>query len=237
MRPESELFKDKAEITLEGRQVFYLFFGGAVIASLVFVLGVMVGKRVEARAHVGDTAGTTAASDPLAALDELGAEPGAAGLTYAEELTRPLPAVAPAPPVPAPEPRAEPEGKAEDKSEPKADAKREPEPKAEADSKSAGDGDAEVEKPESKPDSKPEADKRKYTLQLSSFRDRAEAEQFMAQVSSAGYRPYITEAAVDGKGTWYRVRLGTYASYDEALEAKSKFETAQKMIAYVTRAR
>ncbi len=230
MRPESELFKDKVEITLEGRQVFYLFFGGAVIASLVFVLGVMVGKRVEARAHVGDTAGTTAASDPLAALDELGAEPGGAGLTYAEELTRPLPAVAPPPPVPVAEPRTEPEAKAEARAEPKADAKRAPEPKADADAKSAGDGDTEAE-------AKPEADKRKYTLQLSSFRDRAEAEQFMAQVSSAGYRPYITEAAVDGKGTWYRVRLGSYASYDEALEAKGKFETAQKMIAYVTRAR
>ena len=100
MRADNELFKDKVEITLEGRQVFYLFFGGAVIASLVFVLGVMVGKRVEARAHVGDSAGTSAASDPLAALDQLGAEPGAEkapALTFAAELSKPAPAPEPVP--------------------------------------------------------------------------------------------------------------------------------------------
>ena len=43
MRAEMELFRDKIEVSLDSRQIFYLFFGGAVIASLVFVLGVMVG--------------------------------------------------------------------------------------------------------------------------------------------------------------------------------------------------
>src|ERR1041384_6132748 len=46
---EPELYKDKIEVSLDGRQIFYLFFGGAVIVGLVFVLGVMVGRRVEAR--------------------------------------------------------------------------------------------------------------------------------------------------------------------------------------------
>ena len=36
---DPELYQDKIEISLDGRQVFYLFFGGAVIACLVFVLG------------------------------------------------------------------------------------------------------------------------------------------------------------------------------------------------------
>src|SRR5688500_1125146 len=71
--PEPELYKDKIEVSLDGRQVFYLFFGGAVIACLVFVLGVMVGRRVEARAHVDQGAPTTAARDPLTALDQLDA--------------------------------------------------------------------------------------------------------------------------------------------------------------------
>ena len=42
---DSELYKDKIEVSLDGRQIFYLFFGGAVVACLVFVLGVMVGRR------------------------------------------------------------------------------------------------------------------------------------------------------------------------------------------------
>ena len=37
---------------------------------MVFVLGVMVGRRVEARGHL-DRADTSAARDPLAALDRL----------------------------------------------------------------------------------------------------------------------------------------------------------------------
>src|SRR5215510_12944032 len=67
---DPEIYKDKIEVSLDGRQIFYLFFGGAVIAGMVFVLGVMVGRRVEARGHL-DRADTQAASDPLAALDRL----------------------------------------------------------------------------------------------------------------------------------------------------------------------
>src|SRR5215510_11229361 len=67
---DPEIYKDKIEVSLDGRQIFYLFFGGSVIVGLVFVLGVMVGRRVEARGHF-DRADTQAASDPLAALDRL----------------------------------------------------------------------------------------------------------------------------------------------------------------------
>src|SRR5439155_710318 len=70
MSREVDLYKDKIEVSLDGRQIFYLFFGGAVIVGLVFVLGVMVGRRVEARGHV-DRANVTTAADPLAALDRL----------------------------------------------------------------------------------------------------------------------------------------------------------------------
>src|SRR6188472_556632 len=70
MARDSELYKDKIEVSLDGRQIFYLFFGGAVIVGLVFVLGVMVGRRVEARGHV-DRARVAATVDPLAALDRL----------------------------------------------------------------------------------------------------------------------------------------------------------------------
>ena len=56
---EPELYKDKIEVSLDGRQIFYLFFGGAVVACLVFVLGVMVGRRLEARSHVDRAAATS----------------------------------------------------------------------------------------------------------------------------------------------------------------------------------
>jgi hypothetical protein len=71
MARENELYRDKIEVSLDGRQIFSLFFAGAVIVCTVFVIGVVVGKRVEARAHVDRGSGV---GDPLAALDRLEAE-------------------------------------------------------------------------------------------------------------------------------------------------------------------
>lgn len=240
---DTELFKDKIEISLDGRQVFYLFFGGAVIACLVFVLGVMVGKRVEARAHVSDSAATDTALDPLAALDQLDAEDSdlafpqalagngaplgaldqalvarsdAAGKAWhAASESKPA-----APKEPAPEKKAaEPP-----KPEPKAEPKPEPEPKANPETKPEPSTPAEVDR-----------DRARFTLQISSFQDRVEADTLRDQMNAAGYQPYIVEAEVPDKGTWYRVRLGFYASYDDAIAAKQAFESDQQIIAYVTR--
>ena len=43
-------WKDKVELRLDGRQLFFVFFGGATLACLLFTLGVMTGRRLEARA-------------------------------------------------------------------------------------------------------------------------------------------------------------------------------------------
>jgi septal ring-binding cell division protein DamX len=159
MSRESELYRDKIEVSLDGRQIFYLFFGGAVIVGLVFVLGVMIGRRVEARGHVG-RAQTAAETDPLAALDRLeggklsfqgtlrGAEspPSDVEKTIGELAKARQPAVAPAPAVPKvadkkPEPAAAPAPVVDKKLEPvtrpdvPAVADKKPEPAAVADKK------------------------------------------------------------------------------------------------------
>lgn len=217
MRADTELFKDKIEVSLDGRQIFYLFFGGAVIASLVFVLGVMVGKRVEARAHVDSRPATSAALDPLAALDELVHRPGAGELAFPTALA----------------------GGAD-------------EPLGEVDQVLAAAEPAGVEEKEVAPASKPTGsapakgtleadvdqetkDKARFTLQISSFQERAEADAFFHKLREGGYAPYMIEAEVPDKGTWYRVRLGYYDTYDAAMAGKVKFEERQHIIAYVTR--
>jgi hypothetical protein len=109
---EPELYKDKIEVSLDGRQIFYLFFGGAVVACLVFVLGVMVGRRLESRAHVDRAAATSATRDPLAALDRLAEGKGEMTFPSAlgsaappvTEVDRAIQAVAPPAPPPAPAP-------------------------------------------------------------------------------------------------------------------------------------
>ena len=63
-----ERWKDKIEVRLDNRQVFFLFFGSAMVACMLFVLGVIVGKRLESRGR----AVAPVVEDPLAALDRFG---------------------------------------------------------------------------------------------------------------------------------------------------------------------
>ena len=77
--------------------------------------------------------------------------------------------------------------------------------------------------------------KGKFTLQLSSFQDRNEADAFLSSVKAAGYSAYVTEAEVSGKGTFYRVRMGKYASLEAANDAKVDVEKAIKKSASVMR--
>ncbi len=285
---EPELYKDKIEVSLDGRQIFYLFFGGAAIVGLVFVLGVMVGRRVEARGHL-DRAETQTASDPLAALERLersdnlsfhGALTGSEPATDVEKAIGELDKRRAA---------GKPEKKAEakpdkvevkaDKVEAKADKVEADKPKVEkveADKPKTDkrdgekhdgdkhDGDKKPKKHDDKPeklersdksdksdkpvtrpdahaDAKPDGDakaseaKTKFTLQLSSFQDKSEAEAFLSSMKTAGFQPYLTEADVSGKGTFYRVRLGSYRSVDAANDAKAEFEKSSRKTAQVMR--
>jgi len=262
---ETELFKDKIEVSLDGRQIFYLFFGGAVIVGMVFVLGVMVGRRVEARGHV-DHAQTPTSSDPLAALDRLEGNGGLSfhGTLLGNEAQRPVEkAIGEIEKARAVEPAARPKAEAPKADAPKVEAPKPPDPpkatdkqiekqidkhekaaeksdKAEktADDKSdegrtrsAAAGGAKVDdKPKKKKD-----DGATFTLQVSSFQDKGEAEALLSTVRASGYQAYLTSAEVDGKGTFYRVRIGKYGSMDAANDAKAEFEKTAKRSALVTR--
>jgi DedD protein len=225
---DAERFKDKIEVSLDSRQIFFLFFGGAVVACLVFVLGVMVGRRLEQRERVAHKAATSAAVDPLAALDELGADeakaeellaaPAPASVAAAVPVAAPVAApVKPETAPPAPRPAAKPEP-------PKPEPPRPEPPKSAA-------------KPETKPDPAGAADagKKKYTLQISSFQERAEADALVARLTAAGYRPFVVVSVVPDKGTFFRVRMGEYASRTDAQGAKAEFEKKEHIIAYVTK--
>jgi DedD protein len=236
MSREEGLYKDKIEVSLDGRQIFYLFFGGSVIVGLVFVLGVMVGRRVEARGHV-ERAQTQATVDPLAALDRL--EGG--GLSYqgalrggdapASDVEKTIGEMAKQQQKATPKKGDADKKKDEPKQaevpnlvEPKAEAKKD-EAKAEAKKDEA--------KAEPKPEPKPEK-KTRFALQLSSFQDKAEAQAYLEQVKSNGLAAYVTEADVDGK-TFYRVRVGKYASIDAASDAKVDIDKATKKSATVVK--
>ncbi|MBP9680612.1 MAG: SPOR domain-containing protein [Bacteriovorax sp.] len=56
----------------------------------------------------------------------------------------------------------------------------------------------------------------KFTIQLGSHRTLKEAEEFAEGFKARGYDPIINQIDIKGKGTWYRVSLGAFASNDEA---------------------
>jgi septal ring-binding cell division protein DamX len=265
---EDKHWQNRVELSLDNRQIFLLFFASAAVLALVFALGVVVGKRSDA------APAKAAPTDPLALLDQMGADSGEETLTFHEALTKPeqnpAPAGAPAPaappatenlaspskpavasptlaspkpapqekPEPAPAPRAKTLIKALAAAIPGAQA-----PSAAENDSSSG------KKPTGKPGKEPLAAKEKgkkaevkdaegdgtYTLQLSAFQEKREAESFMQKLRGSGMQPFMTSTTIPGRGVWFRVRLGKYRTWDEALAAKQDFEKKAKLIAYVSK--
>ncbi|HTE52178.1 MAG TPA: SPOR domain-containing protein, partial [Kofleriaceae bacterium] len=81
------------------------------------------------------------------------------------------------------------------------------------------------------------ADAARFTLHLLSFEKRSEADALVGRLRGAGYQPFVVESDEPGKGTMFRVRVGRFASFDEAVAGKTDFEQKQGIIAYVTRTR
>jgi cell division septation protein DedD len=259
-------WKDKVELSLDGRQIFFLFFGSAVAACLVFVLGVLVGKRLEARALALQPAPV---EDPLAALDQLGeADDADEGLTFHKALTKDAHKAAPEKAVDKPAEPVAPVVAVAPPPAPQQIVVQKPvtvtPPPVVAEAKPAADPKPAAPKPEAKPavapakavaaaaakpaplpagkpqvvaaqTKKPDATASHFTLQLSAFPEKQDAEEFMRKIQSAGYKPFLVASEIPGKGVFYRVRVGDYGSRQAAVDAKAEFERKQRMIAYVAK--
>lgn len=193
--------REKFELSLDGRQVASIVVGALVVLAVVFILGFNVGKQLAVRqleaGHPGD----------LDALDRAPAAPAAPAppaepLTFHDKLTKerpappppPEPAQPPAPqaaaPAPAPQPAAPPAAApAPPPAPPPPPPPRAPAPVAAAPLKA-------------------------WTVQLAAAEDRGEAERIATRFAALG--PRIEEADVPGKGRFYRVRVGSFDTKDEA---------------------
>jgi cell division septation protein DedD len=72
-----------------------------------------------------------------------------------------------------------------------------------------------------------------YQLQISSFRNQAEANGFAEQLRARGHKAHVSEANVAGRGTWYRVRVGPFPSQQAAQSYRSTFETKEHVVPFV----
>ncbi|NNB95834.1 SPOR domain-containing protein [Corallococcus exiguus] len=303
---DAHRMKEKFDVSLDNRQIVSLLIAGIVVMGAVFVLGVVVGKKLSSDAQTAEAPDLLSALDANAqVLNDARQDPP---LTFPDELTRktgseplpPMPKPAAKPEAPKVAAAAKPEVKPEPKpaEAPKVAAKpaalaptpdpdtgelpaldtaeedaiangkplAKPEPKVEEPAKvaaakpepkvvepvkgkveetpvatrtAARDGGmkeaiARAQALPAEPPRPSEAVKGgAFTLQLSAFQSRQDADRFAARLRDKGYAPYILTAEVSGKGTWYRVRMGSFASKEAAGRYLTDFKRETQLDAYV----
>jgi DedD protein len=244
---DSHRMKEKYDLSLDSRQVVSLLVAGIVVLGAVFVLGVLVGKKLAGSQRMDR------APDLLSALDQKSAAleraRAAPALTFQEELTAdagtarssaPAPrAVAEKKPEPA-RPVAEkrpdaPARPGESKPEPPkavAEKKADPPPRT-ADAGAVATRTTPTASPASAKAPEPNAAGGAFTLQLGASQNREDAERMVSRLREKGYAPYIVSAEVPGKGTFYRVRMGSFATREAAGRYLDDFRRETKTEAFV----
>ncbi len=79
----------------------------------------------------------------------------------------------------------------------------------------------------------PEGHRGGYQLQVSSFRTQQEANAFAAQLRARGHKAYVVQANVVGRGTWFRVRVGPFATQHAAAVYRASFEAKEHVVPFI----
>lgn len=199
---DAHRMKEKFDLSLDNRQVVSFLIALLVVFGAVFVLGVVVGKKLASNQI------TATAPDLLTALDQKTTQ-----FTFQDELTKKAPESLLSPvkaevkEAPSPARTVEPETELH-----KALTRAAKEPVLPKETTAGG----------------------KFTLQLLATQTKDEAQRFLTRVRDRGYAPFIVEASVPGRGTWYRVRMGSFPTRDAAAHYLTDFRRETRMEAFVT---
>ena len=69
----------------------------------------------------------------------------------------------------------------------------------------------------------------KYTVQLGSFQNIDAAYNLEKKMQEKGYPSFVIKAAIPKKGTWYRVRVGTFQNKEKAVAYAEKLKNIEKL--------
>lgn len=197
------------EIQLNGKQLVFLFMAGTVVAVVIFLLGVFVGRGVRAQVPETDpliaaeqtqapapeappVAAATGSGAPATASEDLSYPTRLAGEAPKETLSRPEPAVAPpsAPPVA------------------RASAERVTVP-----TEPSGDG---------------------FAIQVAALAKREEAEGIVRRLAGKGYAAYLIPPAA-GAPPVYRVRVGKFKDRREAESVSARLQKEEQFKPWIVR--
>jgi cell division septation protein DedD len=213
------------EIQLSGKHLVALFMAATVVAVVIFLCGVMVGRNINAQRLALAEAASAAPIDPTA--DIRSSEPAApppstspssgsaasqetlsypdrlSGSTPASESLKPPPRAA----TPAPAPPPPPPARAEEV-EPAAATSSTP-----AAGEPAGSG---------------------FAVQVAAVRERTEADTIARRLSSKGYSAYVMTPA-RGAPRVFRVRVGKFKERREAEQVAGRLEKEEQFKPWITR--
>ncbi len=225
------------EIQLNGKQLVFLFMAATVVAVVIFLCGVMVGRGVPTQL-AGSASGTLgqAAADPTAAAQQPSspfpvASSGSASATGQETLTYPTlledpnppeetltPPVETAAPVPTPAAAAPPPAAAKPAvvavAPPPAPAPRPP-----AAAPATASADVTLAEPAGAG----------FVVQVAATRQRAEADTIARRLATKGYPAFVTTA-----GANFRVRVGKYDDRREAESVAGRLATEERFTPWIT---
>lgn len=74
-----------------------------------------------------------------------------------------------------------------------------------------------------------------WQVQVSSFRTQGEGDAFATQLRARGHKAHVQRAEVPSRGTWYRVKIGPFATQHEATKYRSTFEAKEKIPGFVVK--
>jgi cell division septation protein DedD len=221
------------EIQLNGKQLVFLFMSGTVVAVVIFLMGVMVGRgihaprtaqQIDAAAETTTDPTASAQSSPPASSAPIEGASAASQetLTYPDRLEDPTPppetlrdtpseskTVAPKPaaiakaPEPPPEKPAPEKKPTATKTTAKADVPAEP----------AGNG---------------------FVVQVAATRDRGEADAIAKRLAAKGYPTFVTTPGGAGPKV-FRVRVGKFSNRREADSVAGKLQREEQFKPWITR--
>ena len=197
------------EIQLSGKQLVFVGMAGVVIAVVIFLMGVQVGRGVLAQRGLPESNAAASASEPEpppppASASQASETPVTAGekLSYAERLsaTEPTPER-----IKKPEPE-----RSIVASVPRETASK---PTPAASSEPAGTG---------------------FSIQIAALREREEADTIVKRLAAKGYPAYVA-APIKEKVPIFRVRIGKYKDRHEADTVAAKLQKEEQFKPWVVR--
>lgn len=213
------------EIQLSGKHLVALFMAATVVAVVIFLCGVMVGRDIHAQRVALAQAAPDTPTDPTADVrspDPTGTQPAAAGtssspageetLSYPERLSGSSQPAEPLKPAPAPAPAAV----------------STPEPVRESANPAVG-----RREPSRAPAAPPQGGSG-FTVQVAAVGERGEADAIARRLSTKGYSAYVMPPA-SGSPRVFRVRVGKFADRREAEQVAERLRREEQFRPWITR--